>query len=445
VLADLRDSPFPKHKLHLNSYLRGPHGRDIADAAAVAVGVRVTELLAGLDGPSPLELWLPIALDRARWGGSDSMVVIGSARPRSQVLRTSLALRGYRTSGEVVSVPVQERNPFAILAIYPAEQSFGADPEAALRAAGRKMGRTVSTREAEFGVQYVDPCATDPYLCDPSCTPEWTAQCPYGPPPAPAEGVAVPSGYDRHSCFVSSDPSQDADNDGINDQCEYEVANTFRPFLAVSPNDDNLEREPYWAVAKVRNPQSGYEKHLRIFYALSYHEDGGSPSGGFKAHHGDSEFIIIQVVPPSEPGGRWLLFRATLSAHWGALTDATQTVEDWWLTYPEGTPRARPLVWVAEDKHANYDSWISCDEGAYYWDNCDGNYYNTYNSYFTVEVLPNANLGDGYSGYLTYCAYSRKGRPGRECFWDWSNFYGWTERSGDWAGPYAEALWAFGF
>src|SRR5438552_1556100 len=49
VLEDLRDSPFPRHKLDLKSYLRGARGRSLADAGARASGGAIDDLLRGAD------------------------------------------------------------------------------------------------------------------------------------------------------------------------------------------------------------------------------------------------------------------------------------------------------------------------------------------------------------------------------------------------------------
>lgn len=48
LLADLRDSPFPKHKIHLQSYLRGERGRCLAAAAARVRGWPIERFNASL-------------------------------------------------------------------------------------------------------------------------------------------------------------------------------------------------------------------------------------------------------------------------------------------------------------------------------------------------------------------------------------------------------------
>src|SRR5436305_14438440 len=112
-------------------------------------------------------------------------------------------------------------------------------------------------------------------------------------------------------------------------------------------NDAAPAMEPYYSVA-YRQPQGAglrYPSVVKIFYALSYYRDPGSPAGSFDAHDGDSEFIIVGLHSPG--GSYWKLDYETLSAHWGAgsadhtATYGTDVIE--WGDIPNGRPR----VWVS--------------------------------------------------------------------------------------------------
>ncbi|HEX2093409.1 MAG TPA: hypothetical protein VHG28_13470 [Longimicrobiaceae bacterium] len=437
-LEDLRDSPFSKHSLHFKSYVRGERGAALLAALSRSLRVSRREVSELIQRLPESELIMPVALHRARWSGGDTIVVVGASVPLGSVDRLAAALPGFRPNGESVSVPTHSSVPYAVLGIFPTQATFGPDPEATRLAAPRHPRQTVSTREQEFTPNYVDPCQTDPYLCNPNCRPEYGPACNY----SGTSGLLLPSGFTYNTCLSTVG---DADADGIRDQCEYELAYAFRPYLAINRADDNLGREPYWSVTYANYQLDGYGQ-FRIFYALSYYEDGGTPIGNMEAHLGDSEFIIVQV---GEYNGRWDLYGAKLSAHWGSFTDHTQDVGFGYLTYPDGTYRGRPLVWVAEDKHANYKSQSECESGGAWFDTCNQNYLWLDSEAHTVEVLPNANLGNLTQGIpLVDAVPSRRGRPDAEYYWrPGYRFIGWNFPTNGAATstPYYDQLWAYRF
>ncbi len=52
----------------------------------------------------------------------------------------------------------------------------------------------------------------------------------------------------------------------------------------------------------------GEGNYIMVFYAFGYHRDLGNPGRvctGCKAHNGDSEFIVMEIVPASNRGDRW--------------------------------------------------------------------------------------------------------------------------------------------
>lgn len=78
---DLRDSPFPAHRLHLRSYLHRPRGRPLLEEAARALNLSVATLAGELAGLPDMQMYLPRSLDRVRWTGTGDLVVVGSAEP----------------------------------------------------------------------------------------------------------------------------------------------------------------------------------------------------------------------------------------------------------------------------------------------------------------------------------------------------------------------------
>jgi hypothetical protein len=188
----------------------------------------------------------------------------------------------------------------------------------------------------------------------------------------------------------------------------------------------------------------------------------GSPNpfcSGCEAHRGDSEFIILEVTHLGL--GHWVLSYATLSAHWGAMGDGTSRYAWSALQFPD-TLQARPRIWVAEDKHANYRSQSVCDAGAYYTDTCDRNSDNTG---WGNSIEPTSSLGPwspyvmrnlGNSGVMVFvagpvsrhlldCTTSSQAYPGTECFWTGATFYGWQPPDDDGSTPYSTSMVYFGF
>lgn len=432
LFEDLRDSPFKQHKLHLQSYLRGASGQAVLAAGAKATGQSQAELQALLRTLPQMEIAIPIELHRLRWTGTPEVTVVGSALSRQEIGRRAV-LNGYTTGGRAVSIHANARPKEALIALWPTEHDFGADPEAVRRNAPRKERSSVSTMSDEFS------------QCDDVVVREACGE-PGGGGGVLEGGLVIPSG-NTYQCMVAAYAGGDNDGDGVLDSCETEIAHAFRPYLALAANDFDTRREEYWSGMKGDTQYS-----VRIFYALSYHNDGGDPETEmFKStsHQGDSEFIMIQV---SYSGSRWRMDRAKLSAHWGTWTNSSEVVGYSELEYPDGIQRGRMRSWAARNKHANYKSRSACDAGAYWADTCDGNYHSIWDAYYSVEALPTANLGNSWNHDPAYgfkdCVYSREGQPWNriECYWSSAeNFFGWQPPSSVGAGPYRESLIPHGF
>jgi hypothetical protein len=437
LLEDLRDSPFPRHKLHLKSYLHGRQGRAFAVSAAQALRVHPEAFLASLDALPEMELVVYTPRDRARWTGDRDLLVVGTTTPRAEALAGKF-MTGYTTEGTASTHHVAAYMSSARIYIIPAETDFGPDPEGRRQAAPGRTGNTISTREDEISIQA-------------TCEEEWRrTECPGDGtgPNIESGGIQLASQFTWTNCTNGVPASEDIDADGIRDQCEYELAWQFRPHLYMSPADDTRSRESYWAVAK--DPLTGL---IRIFYALGYHRDGGENTTGIGSHTGDSEFIVLKIKEANVSSlfpnpARWILESAALSAHFGQPGDGTATYPYGQLAYPSGTPRSRPKIWVAEEKHANWPSGSACGWGVWGFDECSAN-----NLYEDVEVRPTANLGNSSPygiptpNHNGVCIGSLQGHPGLECFWaSGINFLGWQGGGGGGgAGPYAESLWMYAF
>jgi hypothetical protein len=156
----------------------------------------------------------------------------------------------------------------------------------------------------------------------------------------------------------------DADGDGLNDDCEYQLATWFMPALWFDSGESGYGRRPYYAVKN----QSFSARTVQIFYMDTFFDDTGVTTG----HDGDPEFQILEVHYSS---GAWYLDWVYMSAHRKSSCDSSawyafDQLEYDTATDPRNAYRGWPTLYVAEDKHATYNSLSTCDNGCFYQDYC---------------------------------------------------------------------------
>lgn len=472
IHADLRDSPFSRHRLHLPSYLGGSRGGVILVAIAQKSGLssaRIASIAAIRGG---LQLSVPRAVDRMWWQAAEEVLVEGTALTVAERRAAERSMEGaaHRTSavaytreGHAVNRSVMGISDSPFLAITPAVLGFGEAPEQLRSAAPRLHRNTISTFAEEIriyrergdsltrarpdsgfpGLSFVIPVEEcDPY--DPN------AECDGGssPPPRPM-GVSIPSGKNYAACYQPGvfSTSVDRDQDGVDDQCEAELAIAFRPQLVFDRYDCEIRRQPQFASRQKVSPDWGGV--ILIFYAISYRFDCGYPD----RHRGDSEWIIVEVGPSSDPSyAPWSLKYATLSAHWKSDWDdntagyAARDLED-----AEGSPGfGAPRIWVALNKHANYRTQQVCDSAGF-WnsDSCD----DPMPGYATLTFGAAQNLGsrvEPFIGTLNNPVYDQITYSGLyEYYWveDSQYFCGWVALTDTYgcAGSYWKSLTMYGF
>jgi len=414
LLEDLRDSPNPEHALHFRSYLAGTRGRTLLDAGASAAHMTPDAFLGFVKQLPDLQLVVERPIDRVRWTGGSDIAVYGTSMPRNTRSGISTEL-GFRLNGDTISIPVSTYAPFTYVTLEPSRMRSGSDPEQARAGAAHQSRSSISTKDEEMRPSTMTSSRTI-VPCD-DCT---------DPGGGTPDGIALNSLYTNAYCIGTAgqfSASEDADIDGVRDNCEAALAQAFRPMLAMNNADAAPDMEPYWAVTKTYG--SSYGSTLKIFYALSYYRDPGDPNFIVDAHDGDSEFIVVGVS--STGASRWHLDYETLSAHWGAgsSVDETATYGYASVEFPNEY-RGRPRVWVSMNKHANYRSKSVCNSMPQ--DRCDNVF--EWTVYRDAEILSSANLGDVWDHYRDFtqagagrmrdCFTSRTpwmSDGGTECYW----------------------------
>ncbi len=240
--------------------------------------------------------------------------------------------------------------------------------------------------------------------------------------------------------------TEDNDRDGLDDQCEHELAAVFAPELRVDPSECGFDRgvspprpggEYLYAVQ--RSSDSG---RLRIAYLPAYYVDCGwsgpkcvAAAEMCEGHTGDSEFMIVELGL-NAPESRVAVEGIFLSAHCHGRSDgrcrwyrgnALKQFE--WL---DGARRSAPVVWVARGTHASYPGRADCDSGFWRFDTCDNN---SLAVRFPV-LTGDQNLGSRPRPFMGAGDCTTPGRGGwrsaladqslMECFWTSAKpFHGW--------------------
>ena len=79
----------------------------------------------------------------------------------------------------------------------------------------------------------------------------------------PSAGGYFLDGVSPASCYYESNPGTDADLDWLNDDCEYQIAQAFRPYLWFSVHENCPSRNPTWAVHRFVNDSAPKSPGIR--------------------------------------------------------------------------------------------------------------------------------------------------------------------------------------
>jgi hypothetical protein len=266
-----------------------------------------------------------------------------------------------------------------------------------------------------------------------------------------APGVFLGSGVTPDVCYFGT--YTDADQDGLGDFCEKNLAAAFAPELYYY-NGDNVGREPHW-VARISSGDK-----VMVGYLLSYYRDEGSQAylctlpppfhdPSCEGHNGDSEAIFEETYYDFT-SQHWVLNQASYSQHtsYGVYTRGTKAYP-FALIYPAHAG-AYPRAYVAQGKHANYASRNECNSGgAFGTDICE-----SVNTTARVAAGASLNLGSRSNHSASQdCmpssnpSYEYYGSGRLECYWTQVRFRGWIPINvgGADSDPYSPRLQGMGF
>jgi hypothetical protein len=218
-------------------------------------------------------------------------------------------------------------------------------------------------------------------------------------PAALADGVTIGYGDD---CWYTG---TDADGDGLNDDCERQLAEAFNPHFWFHSSDGNTGRLPHFAVKNI----SYATRTVWIFYMNAYFQDTHWLTG----HDGDPEFQVLQVSRQS--GNTWVLDAAFASQHRYSSCDSS-TVYNWDELRYEISVRGQPRFYIAKDKHAAFARSAECRRGCSSTDTCSKDRLRLQSYHFAGR-----NVGGLYAKLVDCVWYNGE----RECLLQDREFKGW--------------------
>ena len=181
---------------------------------------------------------------------------------------------------------------------------------------------------------------------------------------SPYGGLSFFSNLPRYQsdCIQSTainTPCGDEDQDGLTDAWEVLILESMRPVLRLDEDEDFLT-DPTAHFAHIGRvfPQGDY---IDVYIVLGWSKDYGRC--GVSAHNGDSERVVIRLVPDA---AHMRFQKVYTAAHEGELTDAGKVWEEETLTELTvetdlQTGQAYWVVYPSEDKHATYGSIAACE------------------------------------------------------------------------------------
>jgi len=182
---------------------------------------------------------------------------------------------------------------------------------------------------------------------------------------------------------IGAAQADDGDGDGLDDGLEDSVAANFFPYIWFDSGEDctapAAEGNPGTALARVR-PHPADPAKIAITYVVLYARDCGDWFGG--GHNGDVEPFTLTLAPNEGCQYGFGAFSLKTIAHEGTAFEHVDTAMlgnacDWGRL-AGGSPQVA-RVYSAENKHGNYGSTGSCEDGALGNDHCSESFLRDYN------------------------------------------------------------------
>jgi hypothetical protein len=181
---------------------------------------------------------------------------------------------------------------------------------------------------------------------------------------------------------IGAAQADDGDGDGLDDALEDTVAANFFPYVWFDSGEDctapATDTNPGTAIARVR-PHPGDPSKIAITYVVLYAEDCGDWFGG--GHNGDVEPFTLTLAPNGACPHGFGAFAVKTISHEGTAFEHVDQVNlgnacDWGKL-AGGSPQVA-RVYSAENKHGNYASTDTCEDGALGNDHCSESFLRDY-------------------------------------------------------------------
>ena len=178
--------------------------------------------------------------------------------------------------------------------------------------------------------------------------------------------------------------ADDGDGDGLDDGLEDTVAAQYFPYVWFDGGENGgctdpaTDTSPGTAVARVR-PHPGDGAKIAVTYAILYRRDCGDWFGG--GHNGDVEPFTLTLAPNGACATGYGVYSMKTTGHTGTAFEHSDTrmlgnVCDWGKQAGGSPYEAR--IYSSENKHANYASLGTCEDGALGNDHCSESFTRDY-------------------------------------------------------------------
>ncbi|WP_224367997.1 hypothetical protein [Hyalangium versicolor] len=219
------------------------------------------------------------------------------------------------------------------------------------------------------------------------------------------------------SIYVTGASSRDQDGDGLKDDLEHRLADTWRPYFVFDEGENNgantsqlslqsWEPRVLFQVRPEGCTTCAGARRLRVNWAFLFRMDGGYRGSNWCTNHhsGDSQRGVYELVS-FDGGVNWALDRIDMWGFGWAWANAPGLSFSAKYNNIGGTGYARPLpmVWMSAGKHHQYYSGDACENAdGFCDDDCGGGAQRIANltpwGYFTNVGEPT--LHPLWSGYI---------------------------------------------